>query len=230
MFIVHRRTKLGTEYYEGVQSHFYFTFGSYIDKKKMGIGPLRAVNIDRIEPHHGFDMHQHRDMEIITYQLKGRTTHQDELGNNVTLETGGVHVMSTGVGLKHSEFNETEDVAESVQIWIEPNEKSTPPTFQMINFKDEERLNRVIKVASHANRDGVFKIKQDIDVFILELDEEHYKPFKLYGNSVLFIVQLEGESYMNGKEIHPKDAVEATTDVHIQPITHSKFIILEIHD
>jgi len=230
MFIIHRRTKLGREDYGGIRSKFYFSYGNYLDKRKMGIGPLIAINIDQIDPLQGFGDHQHRDIEIITYVLKGALTHQDHIGNKVTLQERGVHVISSGSGLTHSEFNETDEITEAVQIWIEPKEKGNDPSYTYQNFTQEESLNQVLKITSDSSRDGILKIDQDIDIFILDLDEEHYKPFKMYGNSVLYIVQLEGESYMNGNQIYAKDAVEATEDVHIQPITHSRFLILEIHD
>lgn len=42
----------------------------------MGFRSLRVINDDVVIPGAGFDMHQHSDMEIITYILKGELEHK----------------------------------------------------------------------------------------------------------------------------------------------------------
>ena len=37
----------------------------------MNFGPLRVFNNDIIQPGTGFDLHQHHDMEIVTYVIEG---------------------------------------------------------------------------------------------------------------------------------------------------------------
>ncbi|WP_167577877.1 pirin family protein [Ammoniphilus sp. YIM 78166] len=62
--------------------------------------------------------HPHRGFEIISYLLKGRVHHQDTLGNERTLNTGGLQVMQTGSGVQHSE--KYEKGTSGFQIWFEP--------------------------------------------------------------------------------------------------------------
>ena len=83
----------------------HFSFGNYLDPKRLGHGALRVWNDDTIAPGRGFDLHGHRDMEIVTYVREGAITHQDHLGNQGRTAAGDVQVMSAGKGILHSEHN-----------------------------------------------------------------------------------------------------------------------------
>jgi len=50
-----------------LQSRFHFSFADYHNPARMHFGVLRVLNDDFIHPNSGFDMHPHRDMEIISY-------------------------------------------------------------------------------------------------------------------------------------------------------------------
>lgn len=56
--------------------------------------PLRIFDIDTIQPEQGFGMHPHTNREIVTYVIDSTLKHEDNLGNKVTLEAGGVQRIS----------------------------------------------------------------------------------------------------------------------------------------
>ena len=92
-----------------LHSLFHFSFAEYYKPDNIKFGALRVVNDDRFDPHGGFGMHPHDNMEIISYVVDGQLTHRDNLGNGSRLERGDVQYMSAGSGIMHSEYNDTNE-------------------------------------------------------------------------------------------------------------------------
>ena len=88
-----------------LNTHFHFSFANYYNPNNMNFGALRVINDDLVAAQTGFDMHPHRDMEIISYVVDGALTHEDSMGNRGTIERGHVQYMSAGTGVFHSEHN-----------------------------------------------------------------------------------------------------------------------------
>ncbi len=104
-----------------------FSFASWHDPEKIHFGVLRVLNDDRIAAGMGFGMHPHDNMEIITIPLSGSVRHRDSMGNEGTIGSGEIQVMSAGSGVTHSEFNASRtDELSLFQIWIFPDTKNVP--------------------------------------------------------------------------------------------------------
>jgi redox-sensitive bicupin YhaK (pirin superfamily) len=67
----------------------------------------------------GFPSHPHRGFETVTYILDGHMRHEDHLGNQGDLKSGGVQWMTAGRGIIHSEMPQQEEGRmRGFQLWI----------------------------------------------------------------------------------------------------------------
>jgi redox-sensitive bicupin YhaK (pirin superfamily) len=108
-----------------------FSFGDHYDPHNTHHGLLLVNNDDIVEPGTGFDTHPHRDMEIVTWVLRGELTHQDSTGNRGVIYPGLAQRMSAGSGILHSEKNESSTrPVHFVQMWVVPDETSITPSYQ----------------------------------------------------------------------------------------------------
>ncbi|MDI1298102.1 pirin family protein [Methylotenera sp.] len=80
----------------------------------------------------GFPDHPHRGFETVTYMLDGHMLHQDHLGNQGNLKSGGAQWMTAGRGIIHSEIPQQESGRmRGFQLWINlpANEKMKPASY-----------------------------------------------------------------------------------------------------
>jgi len=83
----------------------------------------------------GFPSHPHRGFETVTYILDGHMRHEDHLGNQGDLKSGGVQWMTAGRGIIHSEMPQQEDGRmRGFQLWINlpAKEKMKPAGYRDI--------------------------------------------------------------------------------------------------
>ena len=83
----------------------------------------------------GFPSHPHRGFETVTYILDGHMRHEDHLGNQGDLKSGGVQWMTAGRGIIHSEMPQQEEGRmRGFQLWINlpAKEKMKPAGYRDI--------------------------------------------------------------------------------------------------
>ena len=98
------RAKTGIAWLDSRHS---FSFGRHYDPANTSHGLLLVNNDDVVRPGAGFETHPHRDMEIITWVLRGSLVHQDSEGNRGVIYPGLAQRMSAGTGILHSEKNDS---------------------------------------------------------------------------------------------------------------------------
>ncbi len=91
----------------------------------------------------GFPDHPHRGFETVTYMLDGHMLHQDHLGNQGDLKSGGAQWMTAGRGIIHSEMPQQESGRmRGFQLWINlpAREKMKPASYRDILPDEIPRL------------------------------------------------------------------------------------------
>jgi redox-sensitive bicupin YhaK (pirin superfamily) len=191
-----------------LQARHHFSFGHYHDPERMGVGPLRVWNDDRVAPGTGFDAHPHRDMEIITYVRRGAVTHRDSLGNEGRTVAGDVQVMSAGSGIVHGEVNQDDEPLELFQIWIQPRTRGLTPRWAQRAFPNGARAGALVTLASgRGGDDDALPIDQDAALLGATLAAGQRVTHHLGMGREAYLVAARGRIAINGIEAQARDGV-----------------------
>ncbi|MGK2881209.1 MAG: pirin family protein [Mycobacterium sp.] len=134
-----------------------FSFGSHYDPSNTNHGLLLVNNDDMVTPGQGFDTHPHRDMEIVTWVLRGSLVHQDSTGHSGVIYPGLAQRMSAGRGILHSEKNDSwtltgdeshQESVHFVQMWVVPDEAGITAGYQQMEIDDELLRGNLVTIAS----------------------------------------------------------------------------------
>ncbi|MSO76961.1 MAG: pirin family protein [Alphaproteobacteria bacterium] len=218
---------------EWLTARYHFSFAQYRDSARMGLGPLRVWNDDRVLPGRGFDPHPHRDMEIVTYVRQGAITHRDHLGNVGRTAAGDVQVMSAGTGITHGEHNLEDQDTTLFQIWIEPARTGVAPAWQMRAFPKAERASRLVALASGRASDlaaGALPIHQDATLYGATLVAGQGFSHELGAGRRAYLVAARGRFRVNGAEVGERDgvALEGEPELLIEALADGELLLADL--
>lgn len=208
MITIRPAQERGVANFRWLDSRHTFSFGEYFDPGYMGFASLRVINEDKIAPAQGFPTHGHRDMEIVTYVLKGALQHQDSLGTGSIIRPGDVQRMSAGKGILHSEYNASKtDPVHLLQIWLLPEEKGIAPSYEQKTFSEEEKRGQLRLVGSRDGRDGSITIHQDVDLYASRLEVDDQVTHALMDGRAVWLQVARGALELNGQGLTAGDGV-----------------------
>lgn len=208
-----------------------FSFGQYEDPDHMGYGPLRVINEDEVIPGAGFGTHPHRNMEIITYVLKGKLFHQDSIGNGSIIKPGDIQIMSAGSGVAHSEYNASdEEKVHFLQIWIMPSISNVVPNYQQKSFDSDEMRNQFRVVISPDGEDGSLLIHQDARMLAGKFEDGHKAVFETKRSRRYWLQMAQGIADVNGEKMSAGDglAVEDESKITVTAKTDTEILLFDL--
>jgi redox-sensitive bicupin YhaK (pirin superfamily) len=213
MIAIRRAADRGHFNHGWLDTYHTFSFGGYRDRHHMGFRSLRVMNEDFVSPGHGFGMHAHNDMEIVTYVLEGALEHRDSMGNGEVLRPGEFQRMSAGTGIKHSEVNPSEvEPVHLYQIWLLPERRGIEPSYEQKRFAESERRNRLRLVASRDAADGSLLIHQDARVYLSSIDDGQEIRYSLADGRHAWLQILRGKATLNGHELDTSDGAAVSEE------------------
>ena len=205
MIKIRRSNERGRANYGWLDTNYTFSFSNYYDPRFMGFRDLRVINEDFIAPDQGFPTHGHRDMEILTYVIKGELSHKDSMGNGTTILPNEVQRMTAGTGVLHSEYSSPTDETHLLQIWILPEEENLTPGYEQTYFAPEEKKGKLKLVASRAGTDGSVTIHQDVNLYSSILGTDETVSHELAENRHAWVQIVKGELELNGETLKQGD-------------------------
>lgn len=198
-----------------LDSYFHFSFAEYYNPRNINFGVLRVINDDIVQPDTGFDMHPHRDMEILSYVVDGELSHADSMQNQQRLTRGQVQYMSAGTGVMHSEHNRGREPLRFLQIWIRPDQKDRNPAYGDVRFSLDERFDKWLPIASgvgNAASKAPIRVHADVNIYATILSDGKDIDFAVGSGRQAYLVLIEGEADINGIRLSQRDAIEITEE------------------
>ncbi|KJE21518.1 Pirin-like protein [Frankia torreyi] len=167
---IRRAAERPTTKIDWLDSKHSFSFGHHYDPANTHHGLLLVSNDDTVRAGAGFETHPHRDMEIVTWVLRGSLVHQDSTGNSGVIYPGLAQRMSAGRGILHSEKNDAwrlagggdphDEPVHFVQMWVVPDEQGITPGYEQLEIDGELLGGGLVPVASGMERhDGASAIR-----------------------------------------------------------------------
>ncbi|MEJ2310434.1 MAG: pirin family protein [Gammaproteobacteria bacterium] len=229
MMTIRRASERGHFENSWLNANHSFSFGEYYDPANMGYSNLRVLNDDTIAPKGGFPTHPHDNMEIVTYVLSGALEHKDSMGNGSVIRAGDVQRMSAGTGIRHSEFNPSQDEpVKLLQIWLRPNRLGVEPEYSQEHFPAEQKRGRLRLIVSPDGRDGSIATYQDSLLYasIVEYGQEiHYTPSD---DRVVYLHVAQGSLSVNGERLERGDSILTTNAIGISTRNEGEFLLFDM--
>jgi quercetin 2,3-dioxygenase len=185
-----------------LRTHHTFSFDQFYDPRWMGFRSLRVINEDWVAGGQGFPAHPHRDMEIITYILKGGIEHKDSLGTSSIIRPGDGQRMSAGRGIRHSEMNPSPtEAAHLLQIWITPDKSGHEPSYEQKTFPEAEKQGKLRLIASPDGKDGSVTLHQDASLYVSLLSPGQEVKHELGEGRHAWLQVAKGSVELNGQKL-----------------------------
>lgn len=200
-----------------LESFHTFSFGHYYDPEHMGFGDLRVINDDKVIAGAGFGTHGHKNMEILTYVIRGSLAHKDSTGNGSVIQAGDVQRLSAGAGITHSEFNHSKDhEVHFLQIWCLPASENISPSYEQKTFPTEQKHNQFCLLASQNGEAGSISLHQDINMFAAMLEEGQDLGYTITRNRRCWVHIAEGQVNLNQHQLGTGDGVAVTNETKLE--------------
>ena len=231
MIRVRKSEERGTYDHGWLKTAHTFSFADYYDPEFMGFRSLRVINEDVVLPDHGFGKHPHRNMEIITYVLRGALTHSDSMGHSAPIIPGEIQYMSAGKGIFHGEANTSHDEpVHLLQIWIEPSETGGEPRYEQRAIPLEKKQNRLALLVTGEKSEEAIQIKQDAKLFASILLAGKELEYSLKQDRFAWIQVARGDLSVNGTLLKAGDgaAISAETALKIAGVSDSEFLLFDL--
>jgi len=241
--LIRRAGERGHADHGWLKSWHTFSFADYYDEEWMGFKTLRVINEDEVAPGKGFDLHGHRDMEILTYVMQGSLRHVDTMGNNEIIKAGEFQRMTAGTGVQHMELNASQtEWCHLYQIWILPKVRNLTPSYEqkavaalpsyVIPSRAHERGDRdpsaKVLIASPDGRGGSLTIHQDAEIWLYRLQAGETATIEVPPGKAGWVQVVKGELELAGDNLGASDAVGVREGVEVKTVAKVELIVFVV--
>jgi hypothetical protein len=139
--------------------------------------------------------------------------------------------MSAGTGVRHSEFNSSdEDPVHFLQIWIEPGQRGLEPGYEQKHFGAEDKRGRVALLASPDGREDSLTIHQDAFLYGTIVEGGQSLSYAVAADRAVYLHVIRGKLSVNGQIMSGGDGLglRHTDSLDFEAIEESELLIFEL--
>jgi quercetin 2,3-dioxygenase len=228
VIIIRKADSRGQTKTEWLQSFHTFSFANYYDPQFLGFGNLLVINEDTVKPGFGFGLHNHEDMEIITYVIEGSIQHKDSTGQTSILKRGEIQRMSAGTGIRHSEINPSSTTPlHFLQIWILPRKLGLTPSYEQKNIS--QKHNQLIPIGSPEGEENTVKIHQDVNLYSAYNEEKNSIGYSFEQTNYGWLQIVKGNVVLNEEVLRQGDgaAIIDENKIQIESLDQTEFLLFD---
>lgn len=229
--ILDRNNSRGSADYGWLQTYYTFSFADYYNPSRIHFGMLRVLNDDTIAPAMGFDLHPHKNMEVVSIPLKGFLRHGDSMEHSDVISPGDIQVMSTGSGIYHSESNDSKtEILQLLQIWVIPRENNIRPKYKNYNIRKVDKTNKFSYIIA-PDGEAAASILQDAWFSLGELEQGKKVEYKLHKqNTGVYCFVIEGEIKIGDTVLSRRDGmgIYETQGFSVRALKDAYVLLMEV--
>ncbi|MEQ1488256.1 MAG: pirin family protein, partial [Methylotenera sp.] len=134
-------------------------------------------------------------------------------------------------GIRHSEFNASDsEPIHLLQIWILPNQRGLPPSYEDKFFDPAQKLNQWCLLASEDGENGAMLIHQDMRLYAAILSEQNNLEYTLKANRSAYLQVASGSVTINQKPLNAGDAamLNAAQILQIKAVNQAEVLLFDL--
>jgi len=162
-------------------------------------------------------MHTHTDIDVISIMVKGRIKHDGSMANGTELNVDDIQVQRAGSeGFSHNEINPDDSKNRMIQLWLLPEKRDDPASYQMFKSEAGERT-RVY--GGPPEQEDTLSARTVVDVAQVNAGES------ISQSSRSLVYMVEGAGVCHQETIREGDLVESR-DFNFKASTDCKLILV----
>lgn len=232
MLSIHPSENRGLANFGWHSSHYTFMYGTYDHSEFRGFGALRVLNEHHVMPGEGFATRSHRNMEILSYVIRGSMAVRDSTGREVVVRAGEMLGLSAGTGVVCRESNASaEHPLAVIQLWIVPERPCLGPGYDKRPVPIDEKPNRWCLVGSRDGRSGSLMNDQDVDLYMAKVLPGHDISYATMPGRQGWIQVISGSITLNEETLRAGDGASFESEVflNINVIEPANILLVDLH-
>lgn len=215
----------------------HLSFKSHLPAERRSFGSLITIDDAILKPSAtGFGLHQHKDVEVVTFVIQGEVRHIDpnEEQHTGTLKAKGVQIITAGTGITHNEENHSADEELHVlQIWFKPKQQRLNPNYAKKLLTPPDYINRLSCILSPDGFDGSLVIQQDAYVYYCLATSDNSLAYTAKSeNRRIFIYLIAGNILINTEKLTKGDGcgLIGYRNIELTTSTDAEFLLFDLKD